>query len=128
MRKAMLAGVMALAMMGSAPVAQASDGSQGLVITEAQIVRFKALLKLTPAQERYWAPVEATLRDMARRQAQRTSGGFVQRLKAVTLDAAGLRRLSSAALPLLQSLDEDQKQSAMRMARAMGFASVASSF
>jgi len=133
MRKAMLAGTMALALMGSsALVAQAADMSQpaaGLVITEGQIAQFKANLKLTPAQERHWAPVEATLREMARRQAQQSaSNGFVARLKAVTLNAAGLRRLTSAALPLLKSLDEDQKRHAMHVARAMGLSSVAASF
>jgi hypothetical protein len=132
MRKAMLAGALALGMMGSsALVAQASDitSATGIVITNAQISQFKATLRLTAAQERYWAPVEAALRDMGNRQAQRVaSGGFVQRLKAITLDAAGLRRLTSAAMPLLKSLDDDQKQSAMHVARAMGLAHVASAF
>ncbi len=79
----------------------------GIVITDGQIAQFKATLRLTAAQERYWAPVEAALRDMSQRQAQQSATrGFVQRLKAVTLDAAGLRRLTSAAMPLLKSLDE----------------------
>jgi zinc resistance-associated protein len=109
----------------SALVAQASDLGQpaaGIVVTEAQIAQFKAMLKLTPAQAKYWAPVEATLRDLARRQAQQSENvGFVQRLKTITLNAAGMRRLSSAALPLIKSLDEDQKRDAMEVARAMGF-------
>jgi zinc resistance-associated protein len=92
------------------------------VVTEAQIAQFKAMLNLTPAQAKYWAPVEATLRDLARRQAQQSENtGFVQRLKTITLNAASMRRLSSAALPLIKSLDQDQKRDAMEVARAMGF-------
>jgi zinc resistance-associated protein len=126
MRKTVLAGAMALVMIGSsALVAQASDLGQptaGIVVTEAQIAQFKAMLNLTPAQAKYWAPVEATLRDLARRQAQQSENtGFVQRLKTITLNAASMRRLSSAALPLIKSLDQDQKRDAMEVARAMGF-------
>jgi hypothetical protein len=127
MRKVMLAGALALAVMGSSPVIV--QAGERVVITESQIARFKASLRLTAAQERYWAPVEATLRDMARRQAQQgASMGFIQRVKAVTLDAAGWRRLTSAAMPLLRSLDEDQKQNAMHVARSMGLPSIAANF
>jgi zinc resistance-associated protein len=132
MLKMMRAGVIALAMIGSsALVAQASDTARpasGLVITDGQIAQFKAMLNLTPAQERYWAPVEATLRELARRQSQQNGTGFIARLTSVSLDAAGMRRLASAALPLIKSLDEDQKRQAMHVARAMGFASVAAAF
>jgi zinc resistance-associated protein len=132
MLKMMRAGALALVMMGlSGYVAQASDTARpasGLVINDSQIAQFKAMLNLTPAQERYWTPVEATLRELARRQAQQNGSGFIARLTSVTLDAAGMRRLASAALPLIKSLDEDQKRQAMQVARAMGFASVASAF
>jgi hypothetical protein len=131
MRKLMRAGAVALVMMGSsALVAQAGEANaaSGLVITDTQIAQFKAMLNLTPAQEKYWVPVEATLREMSRRQAQQTGSGLIHRLTSITLDAAGMRRLSSAALPLIKSLDEDQKRQAMQVARAMGFASVASAF
>ena len=132
MRKMLCAGAIALAVMGSSVVvAQASDtarSASGLVITDSQIAQFKAMLNLTPAQERYWVPVEATLRELARRQAQQTGSGFIARLTSVTLDAAGMRRLASASLPLLKSLDQDQKRQAMQVARAMGFASVAAAF
>jgi zinc resistance-associated protein len=132
MRKLMRAGAIALvSMVSSAVVAQASDSarpSSGIVITDAQIAQFKAMLKLTPAQERYWVPVEATLREISKRQAQQTGSGLIHRLTSITLDAAVMRRLSSAALPLLKSLDEDQKRHAQQVARAMGFASVASAF
>ncbi len=40
----------------------------------------RALLKLTPAQEPYWAPVEAALRDLSRRQAQSEGDGLVRRI------------------------------------------------
>src|SRR5262249_6926107 len=41
--------------------------------TAVNIARIKSVLKLTSAQEAHWAPVEAALRDLARRQSQTES-------------------------------------------------------
>jgi hypothetical protein len=58
--------------------------------------------------------------------------GTVYRLssKAVgfVVDAIGFQRVAAAAQPLLRSLDDEQKHSAMSAARAMGFANLASAF
>jgi hypothetical protein len=121
MLKAALAGVLALA--GMAPCsaiahtdeipahhARTSDGIR--VVTAAQIGRLKHVLRLTAEQVRYWPPVERVLRDLARERAQ--------------LDDVSLRRLMIAALPLIHSLKDEQKQRALTEARAMGFSVVAS--
>jgi hypothetical protein len=114
MRKTMLAGVLALAMMGSS----SCFAGDGMVVTPSHVAQFKAVLNLTPAQEPYWQRVEAVLRDIARR----------QDAAAVTLDANALRRLVSSAMPLFRRLDAEQKRDAMRLARSLGISSLASAF
>jgi len=124
MRKLMLAGAVALAALGSsgsfaADVAnQGEHAASGFVVTDGQLAHFKAVLKLTADQERYWAAIEATVRDIARR----------QNAAAATLDVTSLRRLVSAAMPLFRRLDVEQKREAMALARALGIASLASAF
>jgi hypothetical protein len=111
MRKTMLAGALALAMMGSSCFA-----GDGIVVSQSHIAQFKSVLNLTPEQEPYWHRVEAVLRDIARR----------QEAAAVTLDAHALRRLVSSAMPLFRRLDPEQKRDAMRLARSLGISSLAS--
>jgi zinc resistance-associated protein len=134
MWKAALVGAIALATIGMSGVsAQEPDGTN-VVVTESQIARFKAALRLTSAQERHWPPVEAALRSLAKqRQApDESSGGMVYRLSSkaagIVVDAMGFKRIAAAAGPLLRSLDDEQKQSAMSAASAMGFSNLASAF
>lgn len=136
MWKAFVAGLVVLAL--SAPIATsvpaAADSSQ----LEAGIARFKSALRLTPAQERHWPRVEAALRAMAqegdRQQVADASGnpGFFRRVGTraaeMAMSAASMRKLVSAAQPLVKSLDEDQKREAISLARAMGFGSLAARF
>jgi hypothetical protein len=55
-------------------------------------------------------------------------GHFVQRVRAritsYTLDAVALQRLASAAQPLINSLDEGQKQNGLMVIQSMGIASL----
>jgi len=46
----------------------------------------------------------------------------------MVLSAASIKRLVSAAQPLIKSLDDDQKRRAMTMARAMGLGGLADRF
>jgi hypothetical protein len=129
MWKVMCAGAIALATVSaSLVVAEASVREtasrartgialRGGAVTNARIAHAKAVLKLTPAQARQWAPVEAALRAMMRQQ-----GG------AAGVDSAQLVRLTSAAMPLIMSLDESQKRDARRLAHSMGLEQVASLF
>ena len=121
MGKAMLAGACMLAMVGSSVLAgdgASESGQATFVVTEGLIAQVKAVLKLTPEQDRYWSPIEATLRDIAR----------AQHATAATLDGASRKRLVSSAMPLFRRLDPEQKRDAMRLARALGVASLAAAF
>ena len=136
MWKAIVAGLLVLAFSGSIATSVPAAADSGRL--EAGIARFKASLRLTPAQERHWPRVEAALRAMAqegdRQQAADASGepGFFRRVGArateMAMSAASMRRLVSAAQPLVKSLDEDQKREALTLARSMGFGSLAARF
>lgn len=97
------------------------------VLTDAHIARLKGMLRLSPAQERYWPPVEAALRHFARQQAKEdaNAAGFVQRVRdqasAITAQAIGVKRVMAAASPLIKCLDEGQKRDVVTLARALGF-------
>jgi hypothetical protein len=127
MWKGLCAGAIALATVSTSlfvDVAAAREHSRahagmalrGSGVTGARIAHAKAALKLTPEQARRWAPLEAELRTMIRR-----SGG-------AGVDSAQLVRLTSAAMPLIMSLDEQQKREARRLARSMGLEQVVALF
>ena len=95
------------------------DKENGLTL--AHIAQIKAGLNLTREQRRYWPPVEAELKEIARQvMAQKESG------KKLTIAADQAQRLYFAAGPLIMSLSEAQKQEIRRAARAMGLTEVAS--
>jgi hypothetical protein len=132
MKHLLLAGVLALAALGllsatSELSANELAGSTQLT-AEVDIARVKRVLQLTPQQEPYWPPVEAALRNIARRQAQAESDGLVQRIShrvvSVVLDGAAVSRLARAARPLIAVLRDDQKQGAMVLAQEMGLGPV----
>jgi len=51
---------------------------------------------------------------------------MARRVAAAAVDANALRRVASAARPLISSLDEKQRQDGMRVINALGFSSLAS--
>jgi hypothetical protein len=111
----------------------ASQSSPGEL--DSGIARFKAALRLTPEQERHWPRVESALRDIARGADQNADGeprGMLRRIGSrateMVLSAAAVRRLVSAAQPLMKTLDDEQKGKALHLARAMGFGGVAAHF
>ena len=143
MKRVLLASALALASVSLSPALADSLDAEAeksahlseratLVISEAQIARFKAALKLTPAQEQLWAPIEAELRQITRTGQRSESEGIVQRIRSrfrtIVLDVQALRRLGDVARPLLMSLDDEQKQRALQVARTMGMSSLASVF
>jgi hypothetical protein len=113
MRKVILAGVLSLATMQSVPAVAGSE----LVVMDRRIAEFKAMLKLSADQERYWVPVEAMLREMSRRPAA-----------AAALDGASVNQLLASALPLFQRLDPEQKRQLIAIARSLGILSLAVAF
>jgi hypothetical protein len=130
MRKGTLACIFALAV-GGFSSAFADDLATGsghrfrpaaarIVLTSAHIARIKAVLKLNAQQETLWPPVEAALREIIRHQHGTSASGEIE--------SAQMQRLGAAAYPLIMSLGEDQKRSAMVLARSMGLEKLAGSF
>lgn len=135
MKKTVCAGALALAtlvLLSNIPASRASDAgsdaTQSEVAASINIGRIKSVLKLTPEQECYWAPVEAALRELARRQAREEPPGFVRRISrrvvSVVLSSAAIERLAVAARPLIAVLDDSQRRAASGLAREMGLGPV----
>jgi hypothetical protein len=143
MKRILLASALVLASVSLSPALAESLGTElkngahlseraAIVVSEAQIARFKTALKLTPAQEQLWAPIEGEFRQITRTSQRSEPEGIVQRIRnrfrAIVIDVAALRRLGDVARPLLMSLDDEQKQRALQVVRTMGMSSLASVF
>ena len=136
MWKAMLAGVFALVTLGSSMACADEFGGQAVdqSAVNSRIAQFKSALHLTSEQARHWPRLEAVLRDVVRRgnQEEASASGFVQRVSekasSVINSATAIKRVVSAARPLINSLDQEQKQVALQLAYNMGFGSVAAQF
>jgi zinc resistance-associated protein len=141
MWKAGLAGVVALVIGSSVAFAGGGEpefgssqavAKSGAVMSLGQVSRLKAVLKLNAAQERLWPAIERAFHEISQAQESAGSQGLVQGVKSravsIGLNALALRRLASAAYPLIRTLDEDQKQSALAFARSAGLHSVAAAF
>lgn len=135
MLKALLASVLALATIGFASLpagtARASEPrlqADASTLAEVNIGRIKSVLKLTPAQLPHWAPVEAALLSIAREQAPAEPNGLARRLSrrvvAIALNSGAVQRLAAAAIPLIRSLDDEQRHAALMLAREMGLGPV----
>jgi hypothetical protein len=130
MRKAVLAGVFALAIAGSLFVSDQGIGvtaaqAQDVVVTEGHISRLRSALRLNATQEPHWRAVESTLRSIIRRQRHEDAGeGLVQRVRSrasgYVVQVSALQQLASVAQPLIASLDEGQRKAGMAAMRAMG--------
>jgi hypothetical protein len=140
MWKTAFAGAMALAMVGSSlaeaevlrtPNHAVQVQEQGQ-LTHERINQFRATLRLRPDQERYWAAVARVLHAMVRQAAGNPQSGLVQRLgaraSAVASDVYGLRQLAAAAMPLVRSMDDEQKSAALQFVDAMGYGAVVAQF
>jgi hypothetical protein len=136
MRMSVCAGVIALAalsLLSTSPSARAADmmmmdGAAAAHTATIDVARIKSALHLTPAQEPYWGPVEAALRDLARRQERDANDGLVRRVSKrvvqVALNSATVHRLVAAARPLVKTFDEHQMQTAHGLAQEMGLGPV----
>jgi hypothetical protein len=129
MWKGLIAGAVALAAVGSSlalgtefernAAVRTRAHAAGVSITPGRIAHVKAMLHLTPEQERHWAPFEAALRDYMRRQSRVSASG-----DGSGADSGQIHQLGSAAMPLIMSLDEGQKQKALRVAYSMGLGKI----
>lgn len=98
--------------------------------TDARIAALKAGLELTPDQAKDWPPFEQALRDMAQLRIQARLSGQAQapatpfarlerRADALGKRSAALKKVADAGAPLYQSLNDDQKQRFMVLARML---------
>jgi len=136
MKKTLCAGAFVLAAIGllsNIPAVSAGEtgnryAAQTPVSAAIDIGRIRSVLQLKPEQERYWRPVEAALRELARNQERAEGDGFVhrvsRRLVQIVLDSAAVQRLAIAARPLIARLDDRQKQAAGELAQEMGLGPV----
>lgn len=139
MRKALLAGIVAFATIGATAVradtlvsSQSHAVTAGPSMSAVQVSRLKSVLKLSAAQEQLWPAIEAAFREIHDSQEGVVAQGIVQGLKngtaSIGLNALAMRRLASAAYPLIRTLSEEQKQSGLAFARSAGLSQVAAAF
>ena len=100
------------------------------MLDDAQIASIKERLHMTPDQERMWPAVEAALRNItyARMQAARRRNGLAGTTQAAAVDPDSVAGLKSAAVPLIMSFDDEQKQEVRNLAHVMGLDQLASQF
>ena len=121
MTKLKLAVALFVAMSAPALAQDASDASAKpahvsalrVAMSEVAILRYRAALKLTAEQEKYWPAVASALRVLARE-------------PEVTEQA--VRRIAPAVSPLLAMLDDRQRGVAMGFAQRAGLMQYASMF
>jgi hypothetical protein len=109
----------------SAARAPASNRS-AYVLDEAQIASIKARLHLTPDQEQMWPAVEAALRNIAYKRTQLAREGGAANVQ--SLDPNAVQGLKTAAVPLIMSFNEEQKEEVRNLAHVMGLDQLASQF
>jgi hypothetical protein len=110
-----------------------ADGADrlGFVLDDAQIASIKARLHLTPYQERMWPAVEYALRYVAyakARAAYLRGAPASTEIASVDLNSAEVQYLKSAAIPLIMSFNDEQKNEVRSLAHRMGLDRLASEF
>ena len=114
------------------PVAAAAHhpNRPGFLLNDAQIGSIKERLHLTPDQERMWPAVEAALRNVAYAKVRTAHRNDAPGSEVASLDAesAEVQGLKSAAIPLLMSFNDEQKNEVRSLAHVMGLDKLASEF
>jgi hypothetical protein len=105
-----------------------AGGRSSTLFSPAQIASIKERLKLTSYQEQYWPPVESALREIAWRQGHEARKNDPRKSPTIDANSPEVQRLKSAAIPLIMSMREDQKNEVRTLARVMGLESVAAQF
>jgi hypothetical protein len=117
-----------------APAHRHGEQRPGFMLNDAQIASIKERLHLTPDQERMWPGVEAALRNIAYAKAHdghgrgAPAGADAAALAALSPDSAEVQDLKSAAIPLILSFSEEQKDEVRSLAHVMGLDRLASEF
>jgi hypothetical protein len=102
----------------------------GFLLNDAQIASIKRRLHLTPDQERMWPAVEAALRNIAYAKARDHRPGLPVEMLTASLDADSteVQGLKSAAIPLIMSFNDEQKNEVRSLAHVMGLDKLAAEF
>jgi hypothetical protein len=103
----------------------------GFVLNDAQIASIKSRLHLSPDQEQMWPAVEAALRNIAYAKAQdarRRSAPGSTSVATLDPDSAEVQGLKSAAVPLIMSFSDEQKNEVRSLAHVMGLDKLAAEF
>ena len=103
----------------------------GYMLDDAQIASIKQRLHLTPDQEQMWPAVAAALRNIGyakARDAQRPSASANTQLASVDPNSSEVQDLKSAAIPMIMSFNDEQKDEVRNLAHVMGLDQLASQF
>src|SRR5579863_8316114 len=98
----------------------------GYMFDEAQLASIKRRLNLSPDQEEMWPAVAAALHNIGleREREARARGGAPE----INPDSPQVADLKSAAIPLIMSFSDEQKDEVRTLARGMGLTQLASQF
>jgi hypothetical protein len=107
-----------------------SANRPGFVLDDAQIASIKQRLRLTPDQERMWPAVEAALRNIAYERAREARRHSVpangNAVASIDPNGAAAQDLKSAAIPLIMSFNDEQRNEVRSLAHVMGLDRLAS--
>jgi hypothetical protein len=129
--KAAMANAPRLAPRAETDSASRRGSRPGFLLNDAQIASIKSRLHLTPDQEEMWPAVEAALRNIAYAKAQVVRQHGVDRgadVAALDPDSAAVQGLKSAAVPLIMSFSDEQKNEVRSLAHVMGLDKLAAEF
>jgi hypothetical protein len=97
------------------------------ILSDEQIASVKERMKLTPFQAEHWPAIEAALRKIAAKlNRSNAKGGGEVTAASIDPDSQEVQDLKTAAMPLLFTLNEDQKREVRTLARVIGLDAVAS--
>jgi hypothetical protein len=115
------------------PAHRRAEQRSAFMLNDAQIASIKERLHLTPDQERMWPGVEAALRNIAYAKARDshrhgTPAAGTAELASLSPESAEVQDLKSAAIPLILSFSDEQKDEVRNLAHVMGLDRLASEF
>lgn len=108
------------------PVPVRRQARPGHMFDDAQLASIKRRLNLTPDQEQMWPAVAVALRNIGiqREREARARGASGE----INPDSPQVQDLKSAAIPLIMSFSDEQKDEVRTLARGMGLNQLASQF